>query len=107
MKMGACEFRFDPRLGIHLPHLEGDWDDLGAERQAAVIAEWEQIRGRIPERIKELERRIEEKQERMNDEDDFAACCRLNWEIAELASAINDLNIWFRIRPEISGSACP
>lgn len=99
--MGAYEFRHDPRLGIALPHLGKDWEDFEESEQAAIIAEWEQIRGRIPERIKELERLIQEKLALMNEETDFAACCRLNGEIADLASRINDLNIWFRINQEL------
>lgn len=104
--MRTYEFRHDPRLGIELPHLDKDWDDYGEAEQAEILAEWEQIRGKIPERVKELERQIQEKLALMNEETDFAACCRLNAEIAELASRINDLLIWFRINQEV-GPAKP
>ncbi|KIL38589.1 hypothetical protein SD70_25610 [Gordoniibacillus kamchatkensis] len=91
----------DVRLGIPLPVLEVDWEDLSAAEQADILLQWEHIRGRIPNRIFELERVIIDKQSRLDREDDFPASCRLNSEIAELASTINDLHLWFRVNQEM------
>lgn len=89
-------FVFDERLGIPVPRLLKDWDQHSLEEQQEILKEWEQIRGAIPDRIIAFERVVNEKQERMGREDSFEECCRLNSEIAELASRINDLNILFR-----------
>lgn len=95
------QFRRDERLGICVPDLETYWEDLTLEQQEAVLARWELERGEIPERIVELERHIRQLQERMGQEEDFAACCRINDDISEMASRINDLNIWFRVRQDL------
>ncbi len=94
----AYEFVYDERLGIRLPRLQYEWERYSRETQARILFEWEAIRGTIPDRIKELEKRINEKQERLQQEEDFAVSCQLNHEISELASVINDLWIWFRMR---------
>lgn len=99
--MGKFFFRFDERLGISLPALDRDWESYEPGVRESVVACWEQIRGAIPERIRELEQQINEKQAQMDTEPDFAACCRINSDIAELASRINDLHIWFRIRQDV------
>ncbi len=95
------QFCWDERLGIPVPALESDWEDLSLRQQQDVLARWELVRGDIPEQIVRLEARIKRMQEQMSLEDDFAACCRLNADIAELASRINDLNIWFRVRQDL------
>lgn len=98
-------FAYDARLGIRLPALKRDWETYSPEERAAILAEWESIRGAIPDRIKQLERIIIEKQSRLDEEDDFAISCRLNSEIAELASTINDLHIWYRVNQEMETAA--
>ena len=94
--MTTFAFEFDPRLGIELPRMSGEWDDLPAEERARILLRWEEIRGRIPDRIKELERAIMAKQAQLDAEEDFRRSCALNSEIADLASVINDLHIWYR-----------
>lgn len=89
-------FRYDERLGLPLPRLAKDWEQYPEEEQFEILREWEEIRGRIPDRIQAFERTISELQDRMGREDCFEECCRVNHEISELASRINDLNIWFR-----------
>lgn len=93
-------FTFDPRLGIHLPLLDKMWEDYSLEEQELILLEWESNRADIPGRIKELEAVIETKQARLNDEVNFERACELNYEIAEIAKTINDLNIWFRIQQD-------
>ena len=95
------QFVYDERLGIPVPSLTEDWDEMSLERQTAVLTEWEHIRGSIPDHIKRFEDGIRAKQDRLFEEDDFAASCRLNGDIADLASRINDLHIWFRTQQDL------
>lgn len=94
-------FRMDERLGIELPCLEKDWTDYTEKERSDILLYWEQIRGTIPEQIKRLEKKIVRKQVQLDEEENFETSCRLNSDIAELASTINDLHIWFRINQEI------
>lgn len=96
-------FSQDERLGIPVPRLEQDWDEYSHETQQSILFYWETIRGKIPDRIAELEGMINKKQAELSDEADFARSCKLNSEIAELASVINDLWLWYRTNQDISG----
>ncbi|MBL4951130.1 hypothetical protein RCG24_00620 [Neobacillus sp. OS1-32] len=96
-------FSFDKRLGIFIPELSSDWEDYSKETQEAILYHWEKIRGAIPDRIVELESEINKKQAQLDNETDFPRSCRLNSEIAELASIINDLWLWYRANQTISG----
>lgn len=98
-------FIYDERLGILLPKLEKDWEDYSEAEQQAILLRWETIRGTIPDRIAELEKIISKKQDELSEESDFARSCQLNSEIAELASVINDLWIWYRLNQTISTRA--
>lgn len=95
-------FVYNERLGIELPVLDRDWDQIREEERAGILVRWEQIRGSIPDRIQSIEQIIIRKQLQLNVEDDFPASCRLNFEIAELASCITDLHIWYRVNQEFS-----
>ncbi|WP_426452329.1 hypothetical protein ACP26L_09720 [Paenibacillus sp. S-38] len=95
-------FVFDERLGIPLPRLDKDFEDYSEREQEAILLRWEEIRGMIPDRIKRLETMIIARQDQLNVEDNFVSSCRLNTEIAELASTINELHIWFRVHQDIS-----
>ncbi|WP_325048409.1 hypothetical protein [Paenibacillus sp. CAA11] len=72
------------------------------DEQLRIITDWEEIRGAIPSRVMELEQNIDLKLRMMSEEEDFDITCSLNGEIAELASVINDLHIWYRITAEVS-----
>ncbi|MGG6433609.1 hypothetical protein ACPF7I_11540 [Anoxybacillus sp. D401a] len=98
----SAHFVYDERLGIRLPHLEKAWDTYTKEEQAEILLEWETIRGKIPDRIIELEQQINEKQRQLGEENDFARSCMLNFEIASLASIINDLWIWYRMNQTVT-----
>lgn len=89
-------FYFDKRLGINVPNLNLEWDLFQLDTQHSILYKWEQIRGAIPDRIADLEKTINMKQAQLQDETDFPSSCILNKEIAELASIINDLWIWYR-----------
>lgn len=93
-------FIYNQRLGIKLPHLQEDWSKYDSSTQNSILSEWENIRGGIPDRIRELEKQINIKQDALSVEQDFALSCLLNEEIAELASIINDLWIWYRTNQE-------
>lgn len=95
-------FVFDERLGIQLPSIELEWDELSSQSQESILLYWENIRGAIPDRIIHLEKMINQKQAQLNDEGDFQLSCQLNSEIAELASTINELWLWFRLNQNIS-----
>ncbi|MFC5405673.1 hypothetical protein [Cohnella soli] len=97
------QFLYSERHGIWLPHLTEDWETLATDRQIAVLGRWEMIRGTIPDRIFAFEASIREKQQQLFEEEDFAHSCRINDDISDLASRINDLNIWFRIQQELGG----
>lgn len=96
-------FSFDQRLGIEIPDFARDWDDFRKEIQNEVLFYWEQIRGTIPDRIVELEKLINQKQAQLSNESSFTRSCELNNEIADLASIINDLWLWYRANQTVSG----
>ncbi|WP_040207652.1 hypothetical protein [Neobacillus jeddahensis] len=95
-------FSFDKRLGIQVPDLTFDWDQYSKEAQQHILYHWEQIRGSIPDRIADLEQEINHKQALLSNESNFPRSCRLNSEIADLASIINDLWLWYRADQTLS-----
>lgn len=100
--MKTYEFIFNERLQIALPHLHLKWDQYSEEERAEILKQWEDIRGRIPDQIKEFEAIINMKQDKLNKEDNFIQSCHLNTQISEVASKINDLHLWYRLNQEIS-----
>ncbi|MBP1154750.1 MULTISPECIES: hypothetical protein [unclassified Paenibacillus] len=101
----SYDFIMDERLGIPLPQLEKDFEDYSEQEQADILLRWEVIRGMIPDRIMRLETMIIAKQDQLHVEDNFAVSCRLNSEIAELASTINELHLWFRVHQDMAVGA--
>lgn len=95
-------FIMDERLGIPLPYMEKDFEEYSEQEQAKILLRWEEIRGMIPDRIKRLETMIIARQDQLNAEDNFAVSCRLNSEIADLASTINELHLWFRVHQDMA-----
>ncbi|MGZ9582963.1 hypothetical protein [Paenibacillus marinisediminis] len=89
------------RLGIPLPELNEPWENLSLQEQSSLLEMWEQIRGRIPDRIKAIEQIIIHKQNELFHEENFEQSCKLNSDIAEYASIINDLHIWYRTQQDI------
>jgi len=94
-------FQFDERLGIHVPALALAWEQYSVTDREAILVHWEWIRGKIPNRIIERERIINKKQSQLFEEENFEVSCQLNSEIAELASQINDLHLWYRTNQEV------
>jgi hypothetical protein len=99
--MGAYTFAYNERLEIELPELDLEWEEYNQAERSDILLNWEQIRGTIPDRIFQLERVIIRKQAQLDHEDDFRTACLLNSEIAELASTINDLHLWFRVHQDL------
>ncbi|WP_102026778.1 hypothetical protein [Salirhabdus sp. Marseille-P4669] len=89
-------FVLHPKLNIPIPRLEKDWNSYSIAEKESILMEWEQIRGSIPDYIKNIEQEIQRKQSKLNEEEDFEKSCLLNSEISELASMINDFWILFR-----------
>ncbi|MFS1517618.1 hypothetical protein V1503_14435 [Bacillus sp. SCS-151] len=95
-------FIMDKRLGISIPKLQKNWEDFTKNDQQAILLQWEKVRGKIPDRIADLEKIINNKQAALGNENDFQRSCILNSEIAELASIINDLWLWYRINQNVT-----
>ena len=95
-------FLYDERLHILVPNEKLQWDVLKPDEQQDILLQWENIRGSIPDRILELEKMINQKQEQLNTEENFTLSCSLNTEIAEIASIINDLWLWYRTQQDMS-----
>jgi hypothetical protein len=89
-------FSFDDRLGIVIPDLSMELAEYSPETQEEILLYWEQVRGSIPDRISDLEIQINQKQALLSNESNFPRSCNLNTEIADLASIINDLWLWYR-----------
>ncbi|MEH7503460.1 hypothetical protein V7152_15855 [Neobacillus drentensis] len=98
-------FSFDDRLGISVPDLPMELAEYSIETQQEILLYWEQIRGSIPDRISDLEIQINQKQALLSNESNFPRSCKLNTEIAELASIINDLWLWYRANEVLSTKA--
>lgn len=101
------DFMMDERLGIETPVFQSEWDLIDHSTQEKILEKWEQIKGKIPDRIKDLEQEINDKLDRIGNEEDFEVTCQLNSEIAELASVINDLWIWYRTNQKVSPKVHP
>ncbi|QHW30598.1 hypothetical protein GZH47_06855 [Paenibacillus rhizovicinus] len=94
-------FSWDDRLGISLPTLNQEWEQYNEAEQTFIVTQWEDIRGTIPDRVIALERVINVKQAELFEEEDFERSCCINSDIADLASRINDLHIWYRMNQEL------
>ncbi|MGM9926699.1 MAG: hypothetical protein ACI35P_02000 [Bacillus sp. (in: firmicutes)] len=99
--MNTDFFLYDRRLNLYVPNESINWEQLSIEEQQCILLEWENIRGSIPDRIHQIEEMIQLKQAQLEVEDNFNTSCTLNAEIAELASQINDLWLWFRTQQDI------
>jgi hypothetical protein len=96
------DFVWDERLGIFVPDLNKSWEKYDTSTQEAIMLHWEKIRGRIPDRIGEIEVIINELQDQLSTEEHFEVSCELNNKIASLASVINDLWLWYRLNQSIT-----
>ncbi len=95
------KFKFDEKLGINIPIFEKEWEEFSVQEQLKIIQVWEKERASIPDRIKELEKKIDQLQELMY-EIEFNEFIKIHEEIVDMASAINSLNIWYRTEGELT-----
>ncbi|WP_050616046.1 hypothetical protein [Bacillus testis] len=100
--MASRFFVYNERLGISIPKNTIDWEGVSTVEQQQILFLWEENRGKIPDRIKEIEMEINRKQTLLDEEDDFPNSCIINSEIADLASSINELWLWYRFEPSLS-----
>lgn len=98
----SYRFVHDKRLGIQLPILMLDWEYFHHDTQEEILEKWEGIRGKIPDRIKEVEEQINQNQAALYEEENLQRAYQLNSKIADLASMINDLWIWYRMDESVS-----
>jgi hypothetical protein len=97
----AVYFRYDDRLQIELPDFPVPFTSLSRDEQEEVLVAWEKVRARIPERILEFERIIEQTLEKIHHEEDWDVIAAHFQEISDYASRINELNTWRRIDPSL------
>jgi hypothetical protein len=95
-------FVWDEKLGISVPNLYKTWEAYDKSDQAAILLQWEKIRGAIPDRISEIERLINTLQDQLSIEENFELSCELNEKIASQASIINDLWLWYRLNQQVT-----
>ncbi|MCM3717937.1 hypothetical protein [Fictibacillus phosphorivorans] len=95
-------FIWDEKLGISVPQLHKAWETYDKTEQAAILLQWEKIRGTIPDRIKEIEIEINQLQDRLSAEENFELSCEYNEKIASMASIINDLWLWYRLNQQVT-----
>ncbi len=95
-------FVWDYKLRISVPDLHKSWEEYERAEQAAILLQWEKIRGTIPDRIREIETQINKLQDRLSIEENFELSCELNEKIASQASIINELWLWYRLNQQVT-----
>ncbi len=45
-------FIYNEHLGIEVPNIQDEWEDISEQAQHSILLKWEQVRGKIPDRIK-------------------------------------------------------
>lgn len=88
-------FIYDERLGISIPDLNLEWDEYTKGEQQQILVNWENIREASRTASRNWNPPLTESSFG-SPTSDFAKSCQLNSEIAELASIINDLWLWYR-----------
>ncbi|RIV28603.1 hypothetical protein D2Q93_02295 [Alicyclobacillaceae bacterium I2511] len=97
-------FRHDQRLGIELPDLTTPYDELSHTQQEELIAYWEGVKAHIPDQIMKFERDIEGLLQVVHHEEDWDIIAAHFADISDLASRINELNMWRRVDPSLTAS---
>ncbi len=95
-------FRHDPRLGIELPDLTTPYEELSHTQQEELIAYWEGVRAHIPDQIMKFEQDIEDHLQAVHQEEDWDIVAAHFADISDLASRINELNMWRRVDPSLT-----
>lgn len=87
---------YDKRLGLNLPNLECEYEDMPKKVQAEFELACQKIASQIPERIKLLEAQYMERYFRLQEVVDLEGFDRLLEEMNDLSSRICDLNLLYR-----------
>ena len=95
-------FRHNDRLSIPLPAFPQPFEEMAPTDQESVIAVWEAIRARIPDRIQELEQTIQTHLESISETEDWERIISWFDEISDIASRIAELNTWRRVDPHLT-----
>jgi hypothetical protein len=97
MKMDTCPFEFcyDNRLGVLLPLLHVEYEEMPKALQDEFEYKCQEICSQIPEQIKQLERAYMEKYEALQEIDDEEHFLQLNDELNDLSKRICDLNLLY------------
>lgn len=95
-------FQHDERLSIPLPSFPQPFEEMAPTDQEVVIATWESIRARIPDRIQELEETIQGHLESISETEDWDQIIAWFDEISDMASRIAELNTWKRVDPGLT-----
>ncbi|QSO46183.1 hypothetical protein [Alicyclobacillus mengziensis] len=95
-------FRHNDRLCIPLPVFPQPFEEMAPTDQENIIAAWESIRARIPDRILELEQKIQGHLESISQTDDWEQIIASFNQISDIASRIAELNTWQRVDPHVT-----
>ncbi|MBE3596893.1 MAG: hypothetical protein IMW86_07625 [Hydrogenibacillus sp.] len=94
MADAAFTFEYDERLGLRLPVLHKPYDAMTEDERARLLLILENVSGRIPERIRDLERRYLELYRQAQSEEG-EAFFRIMEEASALSAAIAELNVLY------------
>lgn len=86
---------FDERLGVYLPQLEVEYEQMSKEHQHEFELQCQQICSQIPERIRVLEQEYMKIYEALKEAEDDAEFMRYNDQMNELSRTICDLNLLY------------
>jgi hypothetical protein len=95
-------FRHDERLSILLPAFPQPFEEMAPTEQERIIAAWESIRARIPDKIHEFEQTIQSHLDAISQTEDWDRILASFEEISDMASRIAELNTWKRVDPSLS-----
>lgn len=86
---------FDSRLGLKRPRLHTEYEALTPEQQEAFELACLEICAEIPERIRLYEQQYMHYYAQLTDVEDESVFDRLNAQMNDLSSRINDLNLLY------------
>ncbi|MBE3555350.1 MAG: hypothetical protein IMW85_10285 [Thermicanus sp.] len=93
--MNHFTIQYDQELGIEIPHLHVPFDQLDQREREELYVKMEEISGKIPERIRQLEHEYKEMYDRVSRENSdqtfFDGMERLN----QISRLISELNILY------------
>lgn len=94
-------FVYDARLDMEVPTLTQEWHEYAREDRMRILERWETLRGNIPGIIDRFEAEIARLHAAQAEEEDWDQTVTLMNQINDYASRIADLNILFRMQPDV------